>query len=513
MEPIEAQRRLAVARASDELWHGEMTRAEFLRVCARAGLAVAGLALTRPRRAAAATPPTAEQILATAGPNSAIEPSSDQHRFLKDVGRTFAGRTVRVVTEDTPPSVATREIMRQEFLPITGIDVVWELQPLHRILAMISADTAMKAGATDVFYLDQAWVGRFVDDTVPVKDLLAKRDLAYPAYDFDDILPPLVEQLASYKGRVAGIPYDIPIHVVLYRRDIFDRLGLEPPRTVPEYLSVVQTIHREMQPHVYGTTAMWKAGHYSHLIDACTWLWSHGGSFFGPNGEPAINDEQAVAGMEFMLELGKYVPPEAITWDWTGETLSFAQGRAGLYINAGEWFSVFDDPAQSKVVGLVEAAPCPAELALRPKSACSFDETPGFSRQGGSYLGLSKYGRNPDASWILLQWATSADTTTRASLLGGSASPVRRSNFDDPRIKARATVGVGTTRHFAVTLDAINNRMGTEPRLPAWPSLAVDQFAVELGRMTTGQQDVRTTLDNMAAQARQAVMLDASRAE
>jgi multiple sugar transport system substrate-binding protein len=207
------------------------------------------------------------------------------------------------------------------------------------------------------------------------------------------------------------------------------------------------------------------------------------------------------------------VQPEAITWDWTGETLSFAQGRAGLYINAGEWFAVFDDPAQSKVVGLVEAAPCPAELALRPKSACSFDETPGFSRQGGSYLGLSKYGRNPDASWILLQWATSADTTTRASLLGGSASPVRRSNFDDPRIKARATVGVGTTRHFAVTLDAINNRMGTEPRLPAWPSLAVDQFAVELGRMTTGQQDVRTTLDNMAAQARQAVMLDASRAE
>jgi hypothetical protein len=86
-----------------------------------------------------------------------------------------------------------------------------------------------------------------------------------------------------------------------------------------------------------------------------------------------------------------------------GAAKSFVEGRAGLYIGAGEWFSMCDDPAQSKVVGLVEAAPCPAELAIRPASQCSFDETPGFSRQGGSYLGLSKYSKHPEAAWILMQ--------------------------------------------------------------------------------------------------------------
>jgi multiple sugar transport system substrate-binding protein len=174
-----------------------------------------------------------------------------------------------------------------------------------------------------------------------------------------------------------------------------------------------------------------------------------------------------------------------------------------MCINTGEWFSLCDDPAQSKVVGLVEAAPCPAEQALRPASQCSFDETPGFSRQGGSYLGLSMYSKKPDPAWILMQWATSSDVTTRASLLGSSASPVRRSNFDDPRIKAKTGVGTGTTRHFGVTLDAINNRMGTEPHPPAWPSL-IDRFAVELGKMITGQQDIRATLDIMAKHADQA---------
>ena len=141
MDPVETQRRLAIAEASDKLWHGEITRSAFLRVCAGAGIGLAGLGLSWPRRATAAAP-TTQQIRATAGPNSAIEPSSDQHKFLRDVGRTFAGQTVHVVTEDTPPSLATLEIMQQEFMPLTGINVLWEILPLDRVLAKVSADTA-----------------------------------------------------------------------------------------------------------------------------------------------------------------------------------------------------------------------------------------------------------------------------------------------------------------------------------------------------------------------------------
>jgi multiple sugar transport system substrate-binding protein len=194
-----------MAAASDQLWDGAITRADFLRVCADAGIGLAGLGLSKPRRVNAGTP-TTPQIRATAGPSSPVEPSTDQQKFLRDVGRAFAGQTVHVVTEDTPPSLATREIMKQEFMPHTGIHVEWELLPLDRVLAKVSADTARQAGANDIFYLDQAWVGRFVNDTVPVKELLAKKELAYPGYDFDDILPSLVEHIASYNGQVVGIP-------------------------------------------------------------------------------------------------------------------------------------------------------------------------------------------------------------------------------------------------------------------------------------------------------------------
>lgn len=515
MNEIDRQQRLAVARAAEKVRLGKMSRRQFLRFCAQAGFgfsslyflsACQGMPVATP--ASQAPAPTPEQVQATAGPASASEPLTAQQQFLKEVGGQFSGTTLRIASESTPPSRAISEIMRQEFIPLTGINVEWEQLPLDQVLAKISQDTAGQLGSNDIYYWDQAWIGRFVNDGVDPNELLAKADLAYPDYNFDDFLKPLVENIATYQGQLAALPYDIPIFIMMYRKDIFDELGLTVPTTMQEYLDAVKAINEAKAPQVYGSTAQWKSGHYALECNMTTWLWAHGGSIFGPDQQPAINDEQAVAAMEYMLELGKNLPPGATTWDWSGEGDSFTQGLAGVYISWGEFFPGFDDPQKSKIVGLAEPAACPKEIALRQKNVdTSFDETPGISHQGGSSLAISRYSKNIDAAWVFLQWATSSDITTRASLLGGGATPIRRSNFTDPRTQENNKVTAGTTRHFDVTLDAIENRMGTEPHLPAWASLSVDSFAVELGKMTTGQQDIKTTLDNMARDASQAVAM------
>jgi multiple sugar transport system substrate-binding protein len=391
--------------------------------------------------------------------------------------------------------------MRQEFSPLTGIEVEWELLPLERVLAKIAAETARKTGAIDVFYCDQAWLGDFFGDMVHPTPLLAKQDLAYPGWDFDDFLPPLVQHVASYKRQLVAIPFDIPVWIMIYRRDIFEELELAVPRTIPEYLAAVKAIFEAKAPNMYGTVEGWKAGHYSLLQKATTWLWGHGGAFFGADDRPSIDDEDAARGMAYWLELGKFMPPGVTTWDWFGEARSFASGKGGIYIGIGEFFPTYDDPATSKIVGCAEAAPSPAAISLRSPDRCGFEETPGMSHHGGSSLAISRYSKNVDAAWLFLQWATSSDVTARASLLGGGSSPIRYSNYRDPRVKAMAKVGRGTTRHFDVTLDAIMNHLGTEPHLPGWANLSADSFAVELGKMTTNQQSIARTLRNMAAQA------------
>ncbi|MBP0028627.1 hypothetical protein [Roseofilum sp. Guam] len=179
------------------------------------------------------------------------------------------------------------------------------------------------------------------------------------------------------------------------------------------------------------------------------------------------------------------------------------QGFSGTTVRLITEDSPFEESANSQISGKVAVAPCPQAIALRPESACGFGEVPGVSRQGGSSLALSRYSKNRDAAWVFLQWLTSADTMTRAALLSKTNS-VRRSTYSDPRLKMGFGANPQVANYFEVTLDAIENRMGTEPHHSNWIEVGFDRFPMELGKLMTNQQSIRTTLNNMAQAAARA---------
>jgi multiple sugar transport system substrate-binding protein len=493
MKGLDLQQRLYLARMAGKLKAGRIDRREFIRAAAIAGFGIAsaryltGCAVSAPAAARPASEP-------------AIGVTEQQH-FLAEVGRHFRGTRIKIVSEDTPPGLAISRMMKTEFTDLTGIEVDWEIVPLDQVLARTLEDTVAGTrgdkGQCDVYYWDQAWLARFADDCIPIDELLAKRDLAYPGYDFDDFLPQLVDKIASHEGKRIGVPFDIPIFIMMYRKDIFDELRLDIPKTMAAYMSAVKTIHEAMRGRgIYGTVGQWKSGHFSLQCDASAWTWSHGGHHFGSDGKPDYVSEANVRGLEYMMELGRSMDPAVTGWDWNGEGSAFRMGNAGVVISWGEFFPGFDDPAASKVAGLVEAADCPREAALLSPADCGYGETPGISRQGGSCLALSRHAPNADAGWLFMQWATSADVIARANTHGAN-TPIRRSSFTDPRVLAMNKPGAGTTRHFAVTRRAIESRMGTSPHLPAWSALASSVNAEEYGKMTTGQQSIRTTLETI----------------
>jgi multiple sugar transport system substrate-binding protein len=499
----EEERKKTIAKAADLFSRRKISRRDFVKMCGAAGLGFSMnklMNLGNPRSNIYNTPLKAD-------PAAGEGPAPEVAAWLKDVGSKFKGKTIRIVSEATPPSRAIDELTKSEFMPLTGINVQWELLPLEQVLFKISVDAAGGLGANDVYYEDQAWVARFINDTVDPRDLWAKKpDLAFPNYNPDDFLKPLVDHIVSYKGKWGGLVCDIPIYIMMYRKDIFDELKLQVPTTMDEYMNVVKAINEAKAPNTYGTIGQWKSGHYSLECDWTEWLWTNGGSVFNSEGKSVVNDEKGLAGLEYMLQLGKYMPPGVTTWDWSGQAEAFAQGLGGIYICWGEFFPLYDTPEKSKIVGLAEAADPPKPVSLRKPEECAFEETPGNAHQGGSGYCLSRYSREPDATWVFLQWATSSDVQTRAAIMGGGASPVRQSTFDDPRTKAAAKVQAGTTRHFDVTERAIKGLMGTEPHLTSWSTIANNIFAVELGKLTTGgYKTAKECADVMAKLADQEV--------
>jgi multiple sugar transport system substrate-binding protein len=310
-----------------------------------------------------------------------------------------------------------------------------------------------------------------------------------PGYDWDDFSKPLVDGIAMAYGQQMGVPFDIPIFILMYRKDLYDKHGLEVPTTMAEYMEVTKALHEaESGNGIHGTTGQLKSGHYSLECDWTAWLWANGGSIFGPDGMFTGHDEQGMAGLDYMLELINYMPAAAKTWTWDGEGQSLSQGIAAQCISWGEFFPGLDG-GDSKVAGLMEAAVPPEESALRTPEECGFNEIPHIGHQGGSSIALSKYSKNPDAAWLFMQWVTSKDIVARSSTVGGGASPVRLSAFKDERVLAAAKPGAGTTRHFPAIEWTINNRMGSEPDLPSWAEIANNVIPVRLGELLAGQFD------------------------
>jgi multiple sugar transport system substrate-binding protein len=65
---------------------------------------------------------------------------------------------------------------------------------------------------------------------------------------------------------------------------------------------------------------------------------------------------------------------------------------------------------------------------------------------------------------------------------------MRESSFADPRVKAKAKVGAGTTRHLETVKWTIDNVMASEPDMPLWAGLSTNEIPTELGKLLTGQE-------------------------
>ncbi len=85
---------------------------------------------------------------------------------------------------------------------------------------------------------------------------------------------------------------------------------------------------------------------------------------------------------------------------------------------------------------------------------------------------------------------------------GRGFAPMRLSSFADERVKAKAKVGPGTTRHLETVKWTIDNVMASEPDMPLWAGYSTNELPTELGKLVTGQDyggDAKKCMDAVAA--------------
>ena len=110
---------------------------------------------------------------------------------------------------------------------------------------------------------------------------------------------------------MVGIPFDIPIFILMYRKDLFDKHGIKVPTTMDEYMDGGEGDRRgrEGQRHLRHHRPAASPATTRSNCDWTAWLWGNGGSIFGKN-EHVLRQRRARAsqGLDYMLELVEELP-------------------------------------------------------------------------------------------------------------------------------------------------------------------------------------------------------------
>ena len=152
----------------------------------------------------------------------------------------------------------------------------------------------------------------------PLDDLIAAHGADIPK-----------NQLITINGNVMAVAFMANAQHLLYRKDILEEIGVEPPKTYEEMLSAAQMIREKgilENPLGGAYAAGW------NLAQEFTNMYlGHGGAFYEPGtANVAINNEQGVATLEMLKSLTEFMNPDYLTHDSNATSAEWEAGNVAL---------------------------------------------------------------------------------------------------------------------------------------------------------------------------------------
>jgi ABC-type glycerol-3-phosphate transport system substrate-binding protein len=220
-----------------------------------------------------------------------------------------------------------------------------------------SSDPAFDLICTDEVILQQMGDLNLVEDLAP---RMRANNL-----NLDDVTH-ATRQAAMQGEKVLGLPCVNVSGSLLYRRDLFEKYGLQVPQTWEELKSVAAELQSAVrsagQADFYGFETRGAAGGGHSVWTIGTFLGSFGARWIDADGRANSPDDRHFAALNTYLDILHTVsPPEQGMMSFPEIRRDFAAGRAGIIMDVGmEYAHVFaanPELAERSGVALVPAGP------------------------------------------------------------------------------------------------------------------------------------------------------------
>ena len=136
-------------------------------------------------------------------------------------------------------------------------------------------------------------------------------------------------QLITIDGKVMAVAFMANAAHLIYRSDVLDAIGVEPPKTYEELLAAAKMIREQglMENPVGGAYA---AG-WNLATEFINMYFGHGGELYnGATAELSIENEKGVATLNMLKALSEYMNPDFLTHDSNATNAEFRAGNVAL---------------------------------------------------------------------------------------------------------------------------------------------------------------------------------------
>lgn len=223
-------------------------------------------------------------------------------------------------------------------------------------------DMKGNSGTYDIILIDDPNITQF-QQVGWLTDLNALYEDSGSSVDPDFIEPAL--KLGRYpytsNGTLYALPFAGNVELFAYRTDLFEKYGLQEPKTWTDVLNAVKTIDAN-EPDIDGVVFRGVKGN-PIVTGFLPIFWAFGGNILDDEGNVTINSQEGLAALEFFLELSAYAPDGVAMYQ-------SAQVKDAIYSGVGAvvtevwpgWIGDLENPEKSSVVGKVKVTKHPGQV-------------------------------------------------------------------------------------------------------------------------------------------------------
>jgi multiple sugar transport system substrate-binding protein len=437
----------------------------------------------------------------------------------------YDGVTVNIMTR--PGKVIAQRLIDRgvEFKAATGAEIRVNEVPFAELFQKILTDWSTGTNSIDVGVFASGWAvelanAGLLEDLTPYVEKDTKLDL-------QDIAPYFREYNQKIGGKTVLITIDGDFQMVYYRKDVFDQMGLKPPKTWDEYLENAKAAngkdHNGDGKPDYGSCMFKKRNAQSYfavMTFAAGFVQTKGtgqGIFFDPETmKPKVNNEAWAEAFRIYKATGEFGPPDELIHD-IGETRALVlAGRCAQVIDWGDIGPLSIDPEGEKIKNKMGAVITPgSRRVLDEASGKLVDCTPEICPHAvdginhapfaafGGWSGAVNAKSDPkvkQAAYDFLSYMNQAAQSNVDVTIGWTGyNPYRNSQLDNTELWVKAGFSEETAKNYLGAIkDSLNNpNMASDIRIPGAQQYTGVILDRELARFLAGEITVEQALANI----------------